>query len=134
MNTNAEKWVEALESGDFRQGTGRLRCGGDHYCCLGVACEIYRRETGKGEWHALPGEAPVFRVEGLVSDCTLLQPVRDWLGVRTPTGAYLEVEATDAPSARWGSHNHSLTGRNDKGYTFAEIAEIIRSEPRGLFS
>lgn len=33
------KWVEALRSGKFKQGKGKLKYG-DNYCCLGVACEI----------------------------------------------------------------------------------------------
>lgn len=40
---NIRKWVDALRSGEFKQGTGRLRTG-DSYCCLGVACEIAKRE------------------------------------------------------------------------------------------
>lgn len=35
----ATKWVEALRSGKYRQGKGRLK-NNDSYCCLGVACEI----------------------------------------------------------------------------------------------
>ena len=38
------KWVEALESGDFEQGRGRLRrsvFGNPKYCCLGVADKIF---------------------------------------------------------------------------------------------
>ena len=43
-----ELWVAALESGDYVQGTGMLKntCGG--FCCLGVLCELYRREVGGG--------------------------------------------------------------------------------------
>lgn len=33
------KWVEALRSGKYQQGSGRLRIG-NRFCCLGVACEI----------------------------------------------------------------------------------------------
>ena len=33
------EWVEALESGKFKQGTSHLRQG-DEYCCLGVGCEV----------------------------------------------------------------------------------------------
>lgn len=39
----AMKWVEALRSGEYEQGRGRLRVtdnAGDSFCCLGVACEI----------------------------------------------------------------------------------------------
>lgn len=35
------KWLEALRSGDYRQGTGHLRSvSNDTYCCLGVLCDI----------------------------------------------------------------------------------------------
>jgi hypothetical protein len=37
------KWVAALRSGDFTQGTGALNYN-DHYCCLGVLCELGRQE------------------------------------------------------------------------------------------
>lgn len=34
-----KKWLTALRSGKFKQGEQYLKRG-DHYCCLGVACEI----------------------------------------------------------------------------------------------
>lgn len=38
-----KKWVEALESGKYKQGRGRL-CeeieGAKHYCCIGVLAEV----------------------------------------------------------------------------------------------
>ena len=40
-----KKWIEALESGKYKQGTGYLcQKGPDgqfRYCCLGVLCETY---------------------------------------------------------------------------------------------
>lgn len=36
-----KKWVEALRSGEYKQGQGALhRADEDTYCCLGVACKI----------------------------------------------------------------------------------------------
>lgn len=32
-------WVEALRSGEYNQGRGRLHSRGN-YCCLGVLCEV----------------------------------------------------------------------------------------------
>ncbi len=47
------KWVEALRSGEYKQGKGVLR-GSDMtkptYCCLGVLCDVYKRHTGRGKW------------------------------------------------------------------------------------
>lgn len=39
-----EKWVEALRSGEYNQGKGRLRQAnqyGSYYCCLGVLRDLY---------------------------------------------------------------------------------------------
>lgn len=38
-------WIEELESDKWKQGKLHLK-NGDKYCCLGVACEVYSRETG----------------------------------------------------------------------------------------
>lgn len=42
------KWIGALRSGEFEQGTGKLaqiddENGSVRYCCLGVLCEIARK-------------------------------------------------------------------------------------------
>lgn len=66
MQPNKERLqllVDALYSGEFQQTQGVLKrskpipqfeTGGPvlpvGYCCLGVACEIMRRETGTGKW------------------------------------------------------------------------------------
>lgn len=42
-----EKWIAALRSGDYKQGTGylALKEGDDtKYCCLGVLCELAVKE------------------------------------------------------------------------------------------
>lgn len=45
MNPDAkQKWVAALRSGEFKQGTCHLQPAIDRYCCLGVACIVAERE------------------------------------------------------------------------------------------
>lgn len=50
------KFLELLESGDYAQTTKRLAVvdtrakDGRRYCAMGLACEAYRQDTGKGEW------------------------------------------------------------------------------------
>lgn len=110
MNDNARKWVEALRSGEFEQMTGQLR-GGAGMCCLGVACEVYRREVGRGTW--LNGR--VFQGSSL----SLPPDVARWLGIRHTEGRI--------------DGGVCLTGMNDAGSTFAELATFIESEPPGLF-
>jgi hypothetical protein len=34
------KWLEALRSGNYRQGRGLLRNLENDYCCLGVLCDV----------------------------------------------------------------------------------------------
>lgn len=46
---NIRLWAEALESGRYPQSGRRLR-DENGYCCLGVACEVFRLETGEGKW------------------------------------------------------------------------------------
>lgn len=41
------KWVEALRSGEYKQGVGYLRDDENHFCCLGVLCDISREGTWK---------------------------------------------------------------------------------------
>ena len=51
MNKEARaEWVKDLRSNQYRQGFGRLKSHDGSYCCLGVACETYKRLTGRGEW------------------------------------------------------------------------------------
>ena len=40
-----QEWVNALRSGKYKQGKDRLRKN-DSYCCLGVACEIFKEKFG----------------------------------------------------------------------------------------
>lgn len=47
------KWIAALRSGDYKQSRGQLRTtersdglGREGYCCLGVLCDVYRKEHG----------------------------------------------------------------------------------------
>lgn len=41
----ADKWVEALRSGNYKQGMSALRSKEDEYCCLGVLCEVLGLEA-----------------------------------------------------------------------------------------
>ncbi len=48
------KWIEALRSGEFKQGTEKLHDPqDDSFCCLGVLCKIMGAEFGE----AVDGEA-----------------------------------------------------------------------------
>jgi hypothetical protein len=46
----ADEWVKALRSGEYKQGRAQLRSKKDKFCCLGVLCDVYVKETKKGRW------------------------------------------------------------------------------------
>ena len=126
MNENARKWVAALRSGKYKQIKRRLR-DKKGFCCLGVACDVYMKATGDGEWtegrFGAQPEVYEFRVyvhSGVVyEEAVPPSIVAEWLGLRTALGEY------SIPS--------SLGGDNEAGKNFVEIADIIESEPDGLF-
>ena len=120
LNDNAKKWVQALRSGKYKQGKGFLRFstqtdnqkGTMFHCCLGVACELHQRENPSKTWvlDSYLGQSQ-----------SLHGTVREWLGLVEKEGHYGNGFTT------------SLTSKNDNGFTFSEIADIIESEPKGLF-
>jgi hypothetical protein len=111
LNENAKKWVAALRSGEYKQAQSQLKTEIGH-CCLGVACELAKQAGVISDYKSSEWFLPV--------------TVRNWLGLATHGGTYQESEDTDL--------DMSLARKNDRGATFSEIADIIESEPEGLFS
>lgn len=85
MNERVKKlWIEALRSGEYQQGTNWLKSteqGNDSYCCLGVLCELFRVETGQGEWIEQDKFWFEFDVNGSNSAAVLPAPVMTWAGI-----------------------------------------------------
>jgi hypothetical protein len=115
-------WASALRSGRYQQATGALRKD-DGFCCLGVACEVYRLETGRGEW--LPRGDGDMGAPFLIDDTDALDDVAmphlvaEWiLG---------DPDAYD-PDVDTGEGNATLSHLNDEGITFAEIAWYVEEQ------
>lgn len=49
MNPLAKKWVEALLSGKYKQGTHCLRNADNEFCCLGVALDVIAPDEWSSE-------------------------------------------------------------------------------------
>lgn len=132
LNENAQKWVNALRSGKYQQTQGHLR-DKTGYCCLGVACEIYLEETGRGSWQASAGHnAYQYSIDPFERSHTSLPgSVRRWLGLQSASGNYLRKGALRPGSF---SQRDNLATANDDGRDFEEIADIIESQPSGLFA
>lgn len=82
MNARIKKlWIKALHSGEYKQATGALRVldsnGITGFCCLGVLCDLFKHETGKGRW--IVGGS--FKVEGDCKVGILPETVARWAGM-----------------------------------------------------
>jgi hypothetical protein len=112
-----EKWLTALESGEYQQTKHALhRPEKNEYCCLGVACKLVLGDpndtTSMGTnsiWLGNVGKAPC--------------PVVDALGLYGSCG---EIENDS-------QYDYSLAEMNDDGKSFKEIAAYIRANPENVF-
>jgi len=125
MNTSEARtlWAEALESGEYEQTTEWLQ-GDGGFCCLGVACEVAEEHGIK-----VSREWDTDELDG--SDLSDQPDVQEWLGLTGENGSFKILQDRPNNSNRIST---SLARLNDEGKTtFAELAAIIRAEPKGLF-
>lgn len=119
----AKIWIEALRSGDYTQGRRHLKRAGRH-CCLGVLCE-------------LAVQAKV--IDGLDRGGILPAEVREWAGMYQSDGTPRDFtyHTDDAGKTHYKNGfgavgaDH-LASWNDKGATFAEIADAIEQNVERL--
>jgi len=121
MNNNAKAWVAALRSGEFTQGRGSLKSP-EGYCCLGVACELFRRaHPEEAGWvHYIRYDQFLLNESGNTHALPLR--VMHWLGLRDNYGVF----QSDIGEP-------SLAAMNDTNHTFEEIANMIEMKPDNLF-
>lgn len=110
MNKEVKRaWVEALRSGEYKQCTGRLRRE-DGYCCLGVLCDLYKKDHQDSNWEG----NYFFLFHGEHTDTAmsyLPEKVIKWAGLSSENPQY--------------DGDGTLSGLNDEGATFDEIADVI---------
>lgn len=104
------EWVDALRSGEFKQGKRFLQHK-DKYCCLGVACVIAER-------HGVLIDRDEIQIRGSL----MQRPALDALGLRTAMGGYGD------------SSGETLIYLNDNNEPFSTIADIIEAHADTLFT
>jgi len=110
-----KKWLEALESGEYQKGKDSLKTE-NKFCCLGVLCDIYIKETGKGKWKKLIAHAYSHFMEEEIEEATVL-----------PESVMVWAELKDNnPSIN--NDYHSITALNDASETFEDVIEAIKKE------
>lgn len=104
-------WVDALESGDYKQGVGLLRGGSDlapRHCCLGVLCEVLIQHPEFGIELQRNGDAYELRVPEEHED--------SWID-----GGYAACQ-----EAGVGSRETFWNMNDQERKTFREIAQYLR--------
>lgn len=129
-NNIMKKWVKALRSDKYKQGTGTLkqynRKGQAEHCCLGVLCELYNQEMRKNKKKTIPEKICnndsdfSFGYTRFDGSCDgLPKSVRNWSGVKDTIGRFFIGQNL------FGNEHESLADLNDNGRKFKTIANII---------
>lgn len=124
-----QKWIDALRSGNYEQGSEKLRTV-NGYCCLGVLCDIYAQEnntqwkfSGNEETNLQPMDYWYF----LDQSEFLPQSVMNWAGLGTHNPSVrVYCEDSDGEDERY--YNDEIANVNDSGYSFSQIADIIQQQ------
>ena len=119
-----QKWIGALRSGKYEQGSEKLRSVSG-YCCLGVLCDLYAQEhntewefRGNEETNLQPQDYWYFDKESEF----LPESVMNWAKLfRNPM---LRVEDND----EMFEVNEEVSTLNDEGYSFSTIADLIEAQ------
>lgn len=113
----ARQWAKALESGEYKQGIGRLR-NGDKFCCLGVLCnlhaqahpEIAGKQKNKNNYLDMLGELPY--------------QVMKWANVKNNEGHFYDSQNL--------LECNLITLNDTEKLNFSEIAKVIRKHWKAL--
>lgn len=110
-----KKWVAALNSGKYKQTTGALK-NDNGFCCLGVLCDVYRKEKKKKLWETTDdGTCLMFSNGG-----TLPYKVQEWSGIKV---------RNPKTSVKKGGNRQTLADLNDiYKFNFKEIAKVIKRD------
>lgn len=111
MNPEIKKlWIEALESGDYKHGTGSLRNDANEFCCLGVLCNLHAQAHPE---FAVTQTANTVYLE---QSYYLPKEVRQWAGLPESFG----------PTGFCENTNRSLSALNDASTSFAPVIALIK--------
>ncbi len=136
LTKQQEEWLVALESGKYAKGRGFLHLTApsvtvDEYCCLGVACSMFKEEL------ALQVERPVKGVCYNGTPHFAPDPIVTHLRLYTQRGSFYSTEGKgDAIKLEFeGSSYKDLASLNDDAseQNFVKIAEFIRKNAQYIF-
>lgn len=106
-----QKWIDALRSGEYKQGKGRLRNSENEFCCLGVLCDLAAKEGVVKE---------VAGFDEFYYDGGSLTPppsVKEW--------AESDLECLDIDYTMGVEGHYTELNDDEHGLTFDQIADLI---------
>jgi hypothetical protein len=117
-----ENWVNALLSGEYKQGTGNLKSG-TGFCCLGVLCDLYAKEHNE-DWETATTFVSLDEENPKPHDYWYFDGESEFLPTKVMKWAGLDrfdpdIELHDPVCT------FTLAELNDNGSTFGEIAKLI---------
>jgi hypothetical protein len=133
-----EKFVKALESDEYKQGTVYLRSISNCFCVLGVLCDLYVKENNTS-W----GEDDGDKFYLLNASSALPREVTKWAGLpltsisRSAEFDDIKIIANEDPiysslfddiKTITNEDPLYLSELNDTGISFKELARIIREQ------
>jgi hypothetical protein len=123
-----QKWIDALRSGKYEQGSEKLRSVSG-YCCLGVLCDLYAQEHNT-EWEFRGNEETNLQPKDYwyFEDQSEFVPesVMDWAGF-TENCPVVKIDVEEDDEDSWFYHE-GLADLNDSGYTFNELSKLIQEQ------
>lgn len=112
-----DRWIEALESGKYRQGKHALQTRDGGFCCLGVLCDIVKDEVG-ASWQTTQNHDISFALPFIVDQNYLPVAVQNLVGLTSKN-----------PILKLTDGEHSLDVCNDTlDMNFSQIATLIREQ------
>ena len=121
LGPNQRAWLRALRSGKYKQGRDsltRIVDGKEKHCCLGVLCLVAGMK-GRPSFDDSPSLA--YGARGYTNTTDAPPKAMRFVALRDCNGERLDGEA-------------SLTMCNDRGKSFAWIADRIEKEPEQYFT
>jgi hypothetical protein len=126
-----QKWIDALLSGKYEQGSEKLRSH-QGFCCLGVLCDLYAQEPFTQGWkfHGAFEEENTQPTDYWYFDGEsefLPASVRDWAGLSTHNPQVRVDVSPEEDEDGWFYHDE-IANLNDSGYTFEELSKLIKEQ------
>lgn len=129
MHPLVDKWLLALESGDYKQGTGYLRTKNNEFCCLGVLCDLAAKE-------GILKEPVILKHDGFYCyEDKESKETKNYNMLPSRLADILGMSIAGSYYPKYVPNHYSLWQDNDsRKKSFKEIADIIRDNADTMFN